>query len=118
LIGVAIAAVGLLVIRANWIPGDEIIVREYDEHWRPWNRVHGARIRLNLDRLRAYGLTQDDVMEAMTPSTLTALPDPPAGVVFMRRLCRPRQLEDSILKATPEGEILRLKDVAKIEARW
>ena len=117
MIGVAVAAVGLFLLRAIWGRADEIIVRQYSEDWRPWNRGHELRVRLDLDRLRANNLSKEDVMEALTPSSLgdPKQVDPPPGVVFTKGSYRPDQYENIVLKANAEGEILRLKDVAKIE---
>jgi multidrug efflux pump subunit AcrB len=42
-------------------------------------------------------------------------PPPPPGVVFSPHP-RPEQFEEVILRANPEGEIVRLRDVGKIEA--
>lgn len=44
--------------------------------------------------------------------------DPPPGVVFLTHLYRYGDYENIILSATPEGEIVRLKDVAKVEVEW
>jgi hypothetical protein len=122
MIGVALAAVGLFVLQETWIRSDEFIVRQYSGEWRPWNRGHGFRVRVDMDRLRANGLSKEDVIYALTPSSLVGSPGrvdlPPPGVVFMTRYVTPDQYENSILKATAEGEILRLKDVAKIERSW
>jgi multidrug efflux pump subunit AcrB len=41
--------------------------------------------------------------------------DPPPGVVFVTRLDRPEKWEQVIVRATPDGQVVRLKDVAKVE---
>jgi hypothetical protein len=122
MIGVAVAAVGLFVLRATWIGSDEFIVRQYSGEWRPWNRGHGFRVRVDLDRLRAHGISKEDVMDALKPSGMVGSPGrvdpPPPGVVFMTRYVTPDRYENIILKAIPEGDLVRLKDVAKIERSW
>jgi hypothetical protein len=80
----------------------------------PWNRGDAVLVRLDIDRLRAHDLSKEDVMRAMTPSGLVGHKEPPPGVVFNAAV-RPDQYEEVILKASPEGEIVRLKDVAKVE---
>ena len=83
----------------------------------PHNRGDAVRIRLDTDRLRAYGLSKEDVMKALTPSGLVdpKEPLPPSGVVFDTHLAKPDRYENVILKANDEGHIVRLKDVAKVE---
>lgn len=82
----------------------------------PGNRGDAVLIRLDPDRLRAYGLSKEDVMEAATASGLVGFKDPPPpGVVFNTHILRPDQYAKIILKANSEGEIVRLQDVAQIE---
>lgn len=83
----------------------------------PWNRGNTVKVRLNIDGLRAYGLTKEDVMRALTPSGIVdnKEPLPPPGVVFDSQLHNPDWYENMILKANAEGDIVRLKDVAKLE---
>jgi hypothetical protein len=111
--GMAALAVGFLLLWANWDRPDQIIIRGYSGDWRPWNRGDEIRVRLDLDRLRADGLSKEDVIKALMPSSMTG----PAkhGVVFDRGFGRPEMYENIILKANAEGEIVRLKDVATLE---
>lgn len=120
MIGVAVAAVGLFLLRATLGRSGEILVREYSEDWRPWNRSRALRVRLDVGRLRAHSLSKDDVIKALTPSGIvdSRRPDPPPGVVFMTRYDRPDRCENIVLKASPEGEVVRLKDVAKVDPDW
>ena len=120
MIGVAVSAVGLFLLRATSGRADEFIIRQYSEDWRPWNRGAAVRVRLDIDRLRAYDLSKEDVMKAVTPSRMVdpKEPGPPAGVVFFSRFCKPDQCDTIILRANAEGEIIRLKDVAKFEVGW
>jgi hypothetical protein len=82
----------------------------------PWNRGDAVRVRLDPERLRACGLSKEDVMRALTPSRIVdpKEPLPPPGVVFITHP-RPDQYENCIVKANAEGDIVRLKDVAKVE---
>ena len=51
----------------------------------PWNRGNAVLVRLDIDQLRAYGLSKKDVMKALEPSRLIdpnepPWPPPPPGV--------------------------------------
>lgn len=83
----------------------------------PWDRGDAVRVRLDVDRLRAYDLSKEDVMRALTPSGVVdpREPLPPPGVVFDRHLSGPEGYENVILKANAEGDVVRLKDVATVE---
>ena len=99
-------------------PENTLLIRQYPEEGQPRGRDGAVRVRLDVNRLRAYGLTQEDVMVAMKPSTVAGprnRADPPPGVVYVTRLGRPDQYEDIILKANAEGDVVRLKDVGKVE---
>ena len=64
------------------------------------------RLLIDPDRLRAYQLSVNDFLEALQASML------PAPVVQFTSIDK---FEHIVLKATPEGEIVRLSDVARIE---
>jgi multidrug efflux pump subunit AcrB len=83
----------------------------------PWNR-DAVQVRLDIDRLRAYDLSKEDVMKALMPSGMVdpEEPLPPSGVVFDKHLLSPDKYKSVILKANVEGNIVRLKDVAKVDA--
>jgi multidrug efflux pump subunit AcrB len=96
-------------------------LRQYPEERHLWNCGAAIRVRPDIDRLRAYDLSRDDVMKAFGESTIFGSPrrgDPPPGVVFVRRLGTPDQYENVIVKASPDGEIVRIKDVAEVEVGW
>jgi multidrug efflux pump subunit AcrB len=96
-------------------------VRQYPGKCHPWKRGAAIRLRLDIDRLRAYNLSSEDVMKGMAESSIISSPrrvDPPPGVVFQTRLWRPEQYDNLILKASAEGDIVRLKDVGKVEVDW
>jgi hypothetical protein len=116
----ALAAVGLGLLRAAWDIAKELVICEYSEPWRPWNRGDAVRIRLDFGRLRTYDLSKDAVTRALEPSGLVGSRrriEPP-GVVFATRIHQREQYENIILKANAEGEIVRLKYVAKVEVDW
>jgi HAE1 family hydrophobic/amphiphilic exporter-1 len=90
------------------------------------SRQYAMRIWLNPDRMRAYKLSPDDVMEAMGDQSVIGKPgrigrgDSKRAealefvLAYSDRFSDPRQYENIILKANPKGEILRLKDVATV----
>ena len=85
------------------------------------------RVWLNLDRMRAYNVSSDDVMKAVAEQSMIGSPGrlgQATGktsqtveyvLTWVGRYNKPEQYENIILKANPDGEILRLKDVAKVE---
>ncbi len=94
-------------------------IRQYPKDGHRWDRGDAVLVWLDSDRLRAYQLSIEDVMKALQESSVVGRPrrvDSPAGVVFVTRLYRPEQYGKLILKANAEGEVVRLKDVAKVEA--
>ena len=85
------------------------------------------RVWLNLDRMRAYNVSSEDVMKAIGEQSMIGSPGrlgQATGrtsqtveyvLTWVGRYNKPEQYENIILKANPDGEILRLKDVAKVE---
>lgn len=90
------------------------------------NRAYAMRIELNLDRMRAYRLSADDVMKAVADQSMIGSPGrlgQATGrtsqtieyvLTWVGRYNKPEQYENIILRANPNGEILRLKDVATV----
>lgn len=90
------------------------------------NRAYAMRIELNLDRMRAYNLSSEDVMKAVAEQSMIGSPGrlgQATGrtsqtieyvLTWVGRYDKPEQYEQIILRANPEGEILRLKDVATV----
>jgi hypothetical protein len=120
LIGMAVAAACLFLLWGTWDKANEVIIRQYSSDWRPWNGGDEVRVRLDADRLRAHHLSKEDVIRALAPNGIVDpnVPPAPIGVVFDTHLGTPGQYENVILKADAEGEIVRLKDVAKVESGW
>jgi HAE1 family hydrophobic/amphiphilic exporter-1 len=91
------------------------------------NRAYAMRVELNLDRMRAYKVSAEEVMKSIADQSMIGSPGrlgQATGrtsqtveyvLTWMGRYDKPEQYENIILKANPEGENLRLKDVAKVE---
>lgn len=90
------------------------------------NRAYAMRVELNLERLRAYNISAADVMKAIEEQSMIGSPGrlgQATGttsqtveyvLTWVGRYNKPDQYENIILKSNPKGEILRLKDVAKV----
>jgi len=91
------------------------------------NREYAMRIWLKPDRMLAYKISADEVMEALSKQSLEASPGK-AGeasgkrsqsfeyvLKYTGRFTTKEQYENVVLRANPDGELLRLKDVADIE---
>lgn len=90
------------------------------------NRSYAMRVELDVDRMRAYKVTAEDVMEALDEQSMIGSPGRLGQATGTRsqtieyvltwigRYQTPEQYEKIILKANPEGEILRLGDVADV----
>jgi HAE1 family hydrophobic/amphiphilic exporter-1 len=91
------------------------------------NRAYAMRVLLNLDRMRAYNISAEDVMNAVAEQSVIGSPGRLGQATGKRsqtveyvltwvgRFSKAEQYEDIILRATPDAEILRLKDVAEVE---
>jgi HAE1 family hydrophobic/amphiphilic exporter-1 len=91
------------------------------------NRAFAMRVWLKPDRLRAYRISTEDVMKALAEQSVIGSPGrlgQATGktsqsleyvLTYVGRYNKPDQYSNIILKANPEGEILRLKDVADVE---
>lgn len=90
------------------------------------NRAYAMRIELNLDRMRAYKLSSDEVMKAVAEQSMIGSPGrlgQATGktsqtveyvLTWVGRYNKPEQYENIILKENDKGEILRIRDVAKV----
>jgi HAE1 family hydrophobic/amphiphilic exporter-1 len=91
------------------------------------NRDYAMRIWLKPDRMLAYKISADEVMEALSQQSLEASPGKTGEssgkrsqafeyvLKYSGRFTTKEQYGNIILKSNPNGEILRLKDVANIE---
>ncbi|MBL9102952.1 MAG: efflux RND transporter permease subunit [Myxococcales bacterium] len=91
------------------------------------SRQFAMRIWLNPDRMRAYNVSPDEVEAAMAEQSIIGRPGrigQATGktaqsleytLVWEGRYNTPEKYEDIIVRATPDGHILRLKDIAKVE---
>lgn len=91
------------------------------------SRQYAMRIWLNPDRMRAYKISTAEVMKAIDEQSMIGRPGrlgQASGkksqaleyvLVYEGRYNKAEQYENIILRATPEGQLLHLKDVAEIE---
>jgi HAE1 family hydrophobic/amphiphilic exporter-1 len=91
------------------------------------NREYAMRVWLKPDRMLAYKISADEVMEALAQQSLEASPGKTGEssgkrsqsfeyvLKYPGRFTTEKQYGNIVLRANPEGEILRLKDVANIE---
>ncbi|MBL7934755.1 MAG: efflux RND transporter permease subunit [Bacteroidia bacterium] len=90
------------------------------------SRQYAMRIWLNPDRMRAYKVSPDEVMEALNDQSIIGKPgrigrgDSKQAealeyvLTYTDRFNDPKQYEDVIIRANANGENLRLKDVATV----
>ncbi len=90
------------------------------------NRAYAMRVELNLERMRAYKISSADVMEAIKEQSIIGSPGrlgQATGttsqsieyvLTWVGRYNKPEQYQEIILRSNSNGEILRLKDVAKV----
>src|SRR6185312_3404381 len=91
-------------------------IRQNPAERQPRDRRDAIRVCLDSNRLRAHNVSREDVMAmlkyqheiAKSPMRV----DQATGIVFVTRAFEPKKYEFAFLKATAEGEIVRLKDVA------
>ncbi len=91
------------------------------------SRNYAMRVWLNPEKMRAYNVSTDEVMKAMGEQSVIGRPGrlgQSSGkssqsleyvLVYEGRFTQPAQYEEIIVRANPNGEFLRLKDVAKVE---
>ncbi|MCA9067383.1 MAG: efflux RND transporter permease subunit, partial [Planctomycetaceae bacterium] len=90
------------------------------------NRSYAMRVELDLERMRAYKVSAEDVMKALDEQSMIGSPGrlgQATGVrsqtieyvlTWVGRYKTPEQYENIILKADPDGKKLRLGDVADV----
>jgi HAE1 family hydrophobic/amphiphilic exporter-1 len=91
------------------------------------NRIFAMRVWLDPDRMRAYSVSSEDVMKALSEQSMIGSPgrlgqatgmtsqSKEYVLTYIGRYNKPEQYARIILKANPDGEILRLKDVGRVE---
>ena len=91
------------------------------------SRQYAMRVWLNPERMRAYNVSTDEVMEAINDQSVIGRPGRTGGssgkrsqaleyvLVYEGRFNKPEQYENIIIRANAQGELLRLKDVAEVE---
>lgn len=91
------------------------------------SRQYAMRIWLNPDRMRAYKVSIDEVMKAIGEQSIIGRPGrlgQSSGIaaqskeyvlVYQGRYNKPEEYGNIIIRADSEGEVLNLKDIAKIE---
>ena len=88
---------------------------------------YGMRVWINPDKLAKFGLTTNDLTNALTAQNrqnpagaLGQLPTP-SGLDFQYpvnapgRLVEPSQFADVVVRAQPDGSLLRIRDVGRVE---
>ena len=91
------------------------------------SRSFAIRVWLNPERMRAYNISAQDVLKSIDEQSVLARPGrvglssgktaQSQEYVFTYKgwYNKPEQYEDIVLRANADGEILKLKDVAKVE---
>ncbi len=91
------------------------------------SRQFAMRVWLKPDRMRAYNVSTDEVMKALEEQSVIGRPGRTGGasgkqsqaleyvLVYQGRYNKPEQYEDIIVRANPDGQFLRLKDLAEVE---
>ncbi len=91
------------------------------------SRIYAMRIWLNPDRMRAYNISTDEVMEAMSQQSIIGTPGrlgQSTGkrsqsleyvLTYKGRYNKTDQYENIIIRSNPEGESLKLKDIGTVE---
>lgn len=91
------------------------------------SRTYAMRIWLNPDRMRAYNISIDEVMEALQEQSIVGRPGrlgQSSGIqaqsleyvlTYKGRFSEPSEYESIIIRANSEGESLTLKDIGRAE---
>ena len=91
------------------------------------SRQFAMRIWLDADRMRAYNVSAEEVMEAIDSQSVIGRPGRTGRssgktaqsleyvLTWEGRYNKPEQYEKIVVRATPEGEILHLGDIAEVE---
>jgi HAE1 family hydrophobic/amphiphilic exporter-1 len=91
------------------------------------SRTFAMRVWLKPDRMRAYNVSTEEVMKAMEEQSIIGRPGrlgQASGktaqsleftLTYKGRFNKPEEYQNIIIRANPDGELLRLKDVADVE---
>jgi len=91
------------------------------------SRQYAMRIWLNPDRMRAYSVSTQEVMDAIANQSIIGRPgrigqstgmaaqSKEYVLTYQGRYNKPEEYENIIIRANSEGEILHLKDIAKVD---
>ncbi len=91
------------------------------------SRQYAMRVWLDPDRMRAYGVSAEEVLEAIDEQSVIGRPGRTGRssgkeaqsleyvLIYKGRFNEPDEYEDIIIEATSEGEFLRLGDIADVE---
>lgn len=91
------------------------------------SRQYAMRVWLKPDRMRAYRISAEEVMESMLEQSIIGRPGrlgQSSGkqaqsleyvLVYQERYNKPEQYENIIIRENEEGEIIHLKDIAEVE---
>jgi len=91
------------------------------------SRQYAMRVWLNPDRMRAYNVSTEEVMKALSEQSVIGSPGrigQATGkrsqsleyvLTYQGRYNTPEQYQDIVIRANANGEILHLKDVAEVE---
>lgn len=91
------------------------------------SRQYAMRIWLKPDRMRAYNVSTDEVMEALGSQSIIGSPGRLGRadgkesqsleyvLTYQGRYNQPQQYKDVIIRANANGELLHLKDIADVE---
>lgn len=91
------------------------------------SRQYAMRVWLNPDKMRAYSVSTEEVMKAISEQSVIGSPGrlgQATGkqaqsleyvLTYEGRFNKPEQYEKIIIRANDDGEMLRLRDIAKVE---
>ena len=91
------------------------------------SRKYAMRVWMKPDRMRAYNISAEEIMEAMEEQSLIARPGrlgQSSGIdaqsfeyvlIYKGQFNEPEQYRNIIIRANEEGEMIRLRDVADVE---
>lgn len=91
------------------------------------SRTYAMRVWLNPDRMRAYNISIDEVMEALQEQSIIGRPGrigQSSGIsaqsleyvlTYKGRFNEPKQYENVIIRANSNGESIHLKDIGSVE---